>query len=92
MDKNMQFLLKGKDFFLNVSYHLNEIKTSYLNFMELVNKEFQLSEKETKELTEDELIEYKQVYTELMNLVIDYQQKIEQNNKLIILTKHVLEK
>jgi hypothetical protein len=84
MDKNMKILLKNKDIFFNVSYHLNEIKTSYINFMELLNK-VQLSEKET---TQDELIKYKQVYTEMLDLVIDYQQ----NNKLIILTKHILEK
>ena len=65
----MQVLLKGKVFFLN------ELKTSYLNFME-----HQLNEKETEELTDEDEYKYQQLYTEFMNLVIYYENRIEQNN------------
>ena len=72
---NMNYLLKAKAILINVNTHLNDIKYSYLEFMELI-KDYHINEKykPLHELEQDFEFNY------LKMLIKETQEKIKNNH------------
>ena len=75
---NMNYLLKAKAILINVNTHLNDIKYSYLEFMELI-KDYHINEKckPLHELEQDFEFNY------LKMLIKETQDKITNNHSQI---------
>ena len=71
----MHYLVKAKNILTKINLHLNDIKYSYLEFMELIKEfNFNETEKSLEELEQDYEFNY------LKMLIKDTEEKIKNNN------------
>jgi predicted RNA-binding protein with EMAP domain len=82
---NMDYLLKAKTILTNVNTHLNDIKYSYLEFMELI-KDYHINEKykPLHELEQDFEFNYlKMLIKETQEKITNNHLQIDHFNKII---------